>query len=292
MPRIGSSFMPPVVPYESERDTTTMSGRVWHRRQTPAYDLYVQTPRIMPAVDEHLQQTARRFARHFGAVPHVAVLVFDAPADPTHEFDFTAFQQAHVQVLAFVRDRKTSRDGELGLDEALMRARMAEIFLAAYADSIVAGRTGRYDASSTTRAMDRLPHWFSDAVISRVARPEAVEPGLAYVRANRVALLPLHRLFAVARLGGPTWCEFADAKLPAVSVAAPRVGGPPPVLLSAESTVFGEFLVDRYGPTFLQAMAEALLDGVPTEQALASLPNVPDDRSGLEESWRDWLGRR
>jgi hypothetical protein len=56
--------------------------------------------------------------------------------------------------------------------------------------------------------------------------------------------------------------------------------------------VFGEFLVDRYGPTFLQAVADALLEGLPTERAFAGLPGVPADRAALERDWGDWLQNR
>lgn len=293
LPRIGTNLLPPVVSYAAAADTATMSGRRWHRLRTPAYDLYVQSPAITTAVDERLEETARQFARHFGGAPRVAVLVFDGPAEPTREFDFSAFQAAHTQVLAFVRSPKAQRAGELGVDEGLLRARLAELFLAAYADSVVADRTGRWDGEGTTRSVERLPHWFAEAVISRVARPETVEPGLAYLRANRPHVVPLRRLFRVARAGAPAWCELATRRLPSLSVTTPRRGGaPPPVLLAAESTVFGEFLVDRYGPTFLQAMGEALLDGMPTERVLATLPGEGEEGSALEASWGEWLARR
>src|SRR5207248_7035907 len=141
--------------------------------------------------------------------PRVAVLVFDGPAEPTREFDFASFQASHTQVLAFVRSRRAQRDGELGIDEGLMRARLAELELAAYTDSVVAARTGRWDASTDRRAVERLPHWFAEAVISRVARPETVEPGVQFLRANRPHLVPLRRLFSVAPLGAPAWCEMA-----------------------------------------------------------------------------------
>jgi hypothetical protein len=297
LPRIGSSFMPPVVPYASH--TATMSGRRWSRLREPAYDLYAQSPIVLPTVSGHLQATAQEFARHFGGAPRVAVLVFDAPADPTHEFDFSAFQEAGTQVLVFVRPEKAQRSRALGIDEGLMRARLAELFLASYADSVRASRTGRRDATAGDRALDRLPHWFAEAVISRVARPETVEPGLAFVRANRPQLVPLQRLFRVARLGTPAWCELAErnsatlATLATLPAAAFQVGtaAPPTALLAAESTVFGEFLVDRYGPTFLQAMADELLAGVPTELALETLPPVPDDGAPLEKRWSAWLAR-
>jgi hypothetical protein len=293
MPRIGEHLMPPVVPYASAADTSTMSGRRWHRARGDAYDLYVQAPTIIPELDERMQETVRQFARHFGAVPRVAVLVFDAPADPTREFDFSAFQATHTQVLAFVRAPKRQRAGELGIDEGLLRARLAELFLAAYADSVVAARTGRWDGATGGHAVNRLPHWFAEAVISRVARPEAVEPGLRFLRANRLQLVPLQRLFGVARLGAPAWSEMADRKLPALALGADAAPAVPaaPALLAAESTVFGEFLVDRYGPTFLQAMADALLEGLPTERAFAGLPGVPADRAALERDWADWLAR-
>jgi hypothetical protein len=295
LPRIGENLMPPVVPYASAADTSTMSGRRWHRARGDVYDLYVQAPTIIPELDERMQETVRQFARHFGAAPRVAVLVFDAPADPTREFDFSGFQATHTQVLAFVRAPKHQRAGELGIDEGLLRARLAELFLAAYADSVVAARTGRWDGATGGHAVNRLPHWFAEAVISRVARPEAVEPGLRFLRANRLHLVPLQRLFGVARLGAPAWSEMADRKLPALALgaaSAPPAPPAPPELLAAESTVFGEFLVDRYGPTFLQAVADALLEGLPTERAFAGLPGVPADRAALERDWGDWLQNR
>jgi hypothetical protein len=120
-----------------------------------------------------------------------------------------------------------------------------------------------------------------------------VEPGVRFLRANRPHLVPLQRLFAASRLAAPAWCEMADRKLPSLSFGAPRAGGAagadPPALLAAESTVFGEFLVDRYGPTFLQAVADALLEGLPTERVFAALPGVPEDRTALERSWSEWL---
>ena len=291
LPRIGSHFMPAVVPFAA--DTTTLGGRRWHRLREPAFDLYVQTPSILPVVDGHLQATATEFTRHFGGAPRVAVLVFDAPADPTHDFDFTPFQTAGTQVLVFVRAKKPSGEDRLGIDEGLLRSRLAELFLAAYADSVVASTIGVRDATSGGRALDRLPHWFAEAVISRVARPETVEPGLAYVRANRLRLVPLRHLFGVARLGTPPWSELAGQRATALPLApAFAPGTPPATLLAAESTAFGEFLVDRYGPTFLQAVADELLLGVPTEQALVTLPGGPDDGVALERRWEAWLARR
>jgi hypothetical protein len=291
LPRIGSHFMPPVVPYAS--DTLTLSGRAWHRLREPAYDLYVQSPTILALVDGPLQATTQEFTRHFGAAPRVAILVFDAPAEPTRDFDFAPFQAAGTQVLAFVRARKPNREDPLGIDDGLLRTRIAELFLASYADSVVGRATGRRDATSGQRAVDRLPHWFAEAVVSRVARPDAVEPGLAYVRANRLHLVPLKRLFGVARLGTPPWSELAATR----STAPPTLRAfvpctPPPALLAAESTVFGEFLVDRYGPTFLQAVADELLLGVPTEQVLVTLPGGADDGVALERRWEAWLARR
>jgi len=146
------------------------------------------------------------------------------------------------------------------------------------------------DATSGGHAADRLPHWFAEAAVSRVARPETVDPGVRFLRANRLHLVPLQRLFSAARLAAPAWCELADGKLPSTASAS-RVGGPPPALLAAESTVFGEFLVDRYGPTFLQAVGDELLEGLRTEQVFAALPGVPNDRGALEASWGEWLAR-
>jgi hypothetical protein len=290
LPRVGEHLLPPVVPYASEHDTATMSGRLWHRARGTTYDLYVQSPTVVPEVDERVQETARQFARHFGGAPRVAVLVFDAPADPTREFDFSSFRATHTQVVAFVRARRPRHGDDLGIDEAVMRARLAELFLAAYADSVVAARTGRWDATSGGHAADRLPHWFAEAVVSRVARPETVDPGVRFLRANRLHLVPLQGLFSAARLAAPAWCELADGKLPSAASAS-RAGGPAPALLAAESTVFGEFLVDRYGPTFLQAVGDELLEGLPTEQVFAALPGVPNDRGALEASWGEWLAR-
>lgn len=291
LPRIRSTRMPAVVPYTS--DTLTLSGRRWHRVHAQAYDLYAQSPNVIPMVSGHLQATAQEFTRHFGGAPRVALLLFDAPADPAHDFDFAPFQASGTQVLVFVRGKRRAPDDPLGVDEGLLRSRLAELFLASYADSVVGSRTGVRDATSGARALDRLPHWFAEAVISRVARPETVEPGLAFVRAYRLQLMPLRRLFRVARLASPPWSELAEQRLTAI--VPPRAfapTSPPPALLAAESTVFGEFLVDCYGPTFLQAVADALLDGLPTEQVLLALPGAPNDGVTLEKRWSAWLARR
>ena len=141
------------------------------------------------------------------------------------------------------------------------------------------------------RALDRLPHWFAEGVISRAARPETVASGLAFLRANRPHLVPLPRLFALARVDGPTWCELADGRLPTLPAARSPRAAPPPALLAAESTVFGEFLVDRHGQTVLAALAEALIDGVPTGTALAALVGGSAEQPALEARWRRWLAR-
>jgi hypothetical protein len=307
MPRFGSNLMPPVVPYAA--DTVTVSGRRFHHLADDGFDLYAETADVLPVVDARMRSAARQFARHFGGAPRVAVLLFNGPADPYREFngpadpyrefDFTPWVTSGTQVLAFVRDRGAERRrGNLGLDEALLDSRLAELLLAAYADSVIAERTGARDAAGTRRAVERLPHWFAEAVITRVSRPEAVEQGLRYVKANRVRLMPLQRLFGMARLGvgTPTWGELArrySAGVSAGPTLAPgpaRPGaGPPPALVAAYSTAFGQYLVDRYGPTFLQAVADELLLGLPTEQALVSLPGVPGDPRALEEEWRAWL---
>jgi hypothetical protein len=295
MPRIGSNLMPPVVPYAA--DTVTVSGRRFHRLADDRFDLYAETLEVIPVVDAHLRSAAQQFARHFGGAPRVVVLLFDAPADPYREFDFTPWIERGTQVLAFVRDKGAQRHPrELGLDEALLDSRLAELLLAAYADSVVAARTGVRDAASRRRAVERLPHWFAEAVITRVSRPESVEQGLRYVQANRVRLMPLQRLFGMGRVGMPTWAELAlhvragPAATPARAGGAGKGGGPPPALVAAYSTAFGQFLVERYGPTFLQAVADELLAGWRTEEALVNLPGVPADPRELEQAWRVWLG--
>ena len=286
-PRIGSNLMPPVVPYAA--DTVTLGGRRFHHLAEAGFDLYAETADVLPVVDARLRRAAQQFARHFGSAPRVAVLLFDAPADPTREFDFSPWVARRTQVLAFVRDRGAERrPGALGLDEALLDSRLAELLLAAYADSVVAARTGVRDAAGRSRAVERLPHWFAEAVITRVSRPETVEQGLRYVKANRVRLVPLRRLFDIARLGMPTWAELA-LRVPAAPAPARAAANPPPALVAAHSTAFGQFLVDRYGPTFLQAVADELLAGWPTEQALGSLPGVPPDARELERAWTAWL---
>lgn len=304
LPRFSSSLLPPVQPWAA--DTVTMSGRLLHRVEAPRWELYAQSAHTLAAVEGELEATGARFARHFGPAPRVVVLVLDPPVDARAEFDYAAFVARGVQVLTFVRRPDAVRRGTLGVDEGLLQARLAELYLASYADSVTRalGRGG--DAHSTHRALDRLPHWFTEAVVTRVARPDAVEPGLRFAREHRLSLMPLRRLFDMARLGMPTWGELAtagQATRVATGLAAP-VGGTglhtyappgrprhtPPALLAAESTAFGEFLVSRYGPTFLQAVGDALLEGRSTDEALAALPGVPA-RTALETEWEGWLTR-
>ena len=293
LPRVAGSFLPPVVPYAATVET--IGARRLARVEAPSYELYAESPTVLPVLQERLDATAREFARHFGSAPRVAVLVFDGPADPAREVDFAPFTARGVQVLAFVRAPRARRDGALGIDEGLLDARFAETFLAAYADSVVGARTGRRtgrrsgrrDAAAAGRAVDRLPHWFAEAVVSRVARPETVEPGVRMVRANPMRLLPLGRLFAMARLRMPTWSELARREQAVRVYREPTTTTPPP-LLAAESTAFGEFLVSRYGPTLLQAVADELLAGRPTAEAFAALPGLPDAPT-LERQWRAWV---
>jgi hypothetical protein len=144
-------------------------------------------------------------------------------------------------------------------------------------------------SAASGRALDRLPHWFTEAAVSRIARPDAVDAGVRFVRANRRRLMPLPTLFSMSRLRMPTWSELAR-RSDVVRVYTEPTAHTPPPLLAAESTVFGEFLVSQYGPTFLQAMADELLTGQSTEDALAAMPGAPEDRQRLEREWGRWLG--
>jgi hypothetical protein len=288
MPRIRASLLPPVVPWAG--DSVTLSGRRFHRAEAASYELYVQSGRQLPAMRDHLARASQEFARHFGPPPRVAVLLFDAPADPHGDFDFAPFVARRTQVLAFVRGRDAQKAGTLGVDERLLAARLAELYLAAYADSV--GRrlaaAGVAPLAAGERALDRLPHWFTEAVVSRVAGPEAVERGVTFVRQNRPRLMPLRRLFATARLGMPFWSELAHREGVVRAYTEQTAQPTPPPLLAAESTVFGEFLVSRHGPTYLQALAEELLAGRTTEDAVAALPGGEEP---VEAAWREWLSR-
>jgi hypothetical protein len=287
MPQIRSSLLPPVVAWAG--DSVTLSGRQFQRAEGASYELYVQSGRQLPAMREHLARASQEFARHFGPPPRVAVLLFDAPADPHAEFDFAPFVARRTQVLAFVRGRDAQKGGTLGIDERLLAARLAELYLAAYADSV--GRrlaaAGVAPLGDAERALDRLPHWFTEAVVSRVAGPDAIERGVTFVRQNRPRLMPLRRLFAMARLGMPFWSELAHRE-GVVRAYPEQTTQTPPPLLAAESTVFGEFLVSRFGPTYLQALAEELLAGRTTEDAVAALPGGEEP---VEAAWREWLSR-
>ena len=288
MPRIRSSLLPPVVAWGG--DSVTLGGRRFHHAVAPAHELYVESRAHVPALQAQLSASAREFARHFGPAPRVAVLLFDAPADPARDFDFTPFVERRVQVLAFVRGRDAQKAGTLGVDERLLAARLAELFLAAYADSVRRGlaRAGGEPPAAHERALDRLPHWFTEAVVSRVAGPDAVARGVTLVKQNRPRLLPLRRLFALARLGMPFWSELAHREGVVRTYSEPGTQTPP-TLLAAESTAFGEFLVSRYGPTYLQALADELLTGRSTEDAVAALPGGDAAARVLEQSWREWL---
>ena len=250
----------------------------------------MQSAAQMPELQGQLTAAAREFARHFGPAPRVAVLLFDAPADPYRDFDFSPFVERRMQVLAFVRGRDAQKAGTLGVDERLLAARLAELFLAAYADSVsrALARAHGDPAPANARALDRLPHWFTEAVVSRVAGPDAVERGVTFVKQNRPRLMPLRRLFALARLGMPFWSELAHREGVVRTYSEPSTQTPP-TLLAAESTAFGEFLVSRYGPTYLQALADELLAGRSTEDAVAALPGGDEAAGALEESWREWL---
>ncbi|MGZ8457026.1 MAG: hypothetical protein ACXWZ4_10550 [Gemmatirosa sp.] len=290
MPPIRSSLLPPVVARSG--DSVTLGDRRFHRVVAPTHELYAQSAAHLPELQGQLVAASREFARHFGPAPRVAVLLFDAPADPRREFDFTPFVARRMQVLAFVRGRDAQRAGILGIDERLLSARLAELFLAAYADSVTRTRAlvhGDGNLQPTTRALDRLPHWFTEAVVSRVARPDAVETGVTFVRQNRPRLMPLRRLFAMARLGMPFWSELAHRQGVVRTYSEPMTHTPP-TLLAAESTAFGEFLVSRYGPTYLQALADELLAGRSTEDAVAALPGGDGATRALEAAWREWLG--
>ncbi|GLC25568.1 hypothetical protein [Roseisolibacter agri] len=288
MPRIRSSLLPPVVAWSG--DSVTLSGRRFHHVVAPTHELYVESAAHLPALQEQLDASAREFARHFGPAPRVAVLLFDAPADPYRDFDFAPFVARRVQVLAFVRGRDAQKGGTLGVEERLLAARLAELYLAAYADSVSRGLARAHGDTLPTheRALDRLPHWFTEAVVSRVARPDAVERGVTFVKQNRPRLMPLRRLFALARLGMPFWSELAHREGVVRTYSEPTAQTPPP-LLAAESTAFGEFLVSRYGPTYLQALADELLAGRSTEDAVAALPGGDAASPALEEAWREWL---
>jgi hypothetical protein len=287
LPPIRANLLPPVVAVGD--DSVTLGDRRFHRVVAPTHELYVQSAAQLPALQGHLVAASHEFARHFGRAPRVAVLLFDAPADPRRDFDFTPFVERRMQVLAFVRGRDAQKDGALGVDERLLAARLAELFLAAYADSVARTHAlARGGDEPTTRALDRLPHWFTEAVVSRVARPDAVEPGVTFVRQNRPRLMPLRRLFAVARVGMPFWSELAHREGVVRTLHEPTTQTPP-ALLAAESTAFGEFLVSRYGPTYLQALADELLAGRSTEDAVAALPGGDEAARELEESWRAWL---
>jgi hypothetical protein len=283
----------PAVAPATTADTVLVAGRAFRRAHSGAFDLYAQTPEALPVARARLERAVHEFGRHFGGAPRVAVLLFDPPADPAREFDFGPFVERGMQVLAFVRTRG-DRHGALGVEEALFDARAAELLLASYADSVVAAQTGRRDAAVGARALDRLPHWFAEAVVSRVARPDAVEVGRRFSRLNRLQLLPLRRLFGVRRTSSTTWSELA-ARVPLSPLAGDarqdRAAMPPPVLLAAESTAFGEFLVDRLGPTALQALADELLAGRATEQVLGDVAGLPVDAPALESAWGEWLGR-
>lgn len=301
-PRIGGDVLPPVVPYAA--DTLTMSGRRFWVLRTPTYELYTQQPALLPALQERMEAAGREFARHFGGAPRVALLLFDAPAQPSAAFDFAPFTQRQMQTLAFVRRRGLARSRwDVGVDETLLEARIAELLLAAYADSVVAARTGTTDAAVGRRVLDRLPHWFADAAVSRVARPDAVQHGVRIARANRMRLMPLRRLFAMTRLGVPTWSELSarPSTLTLAAAAAPSLGlaaaapaperGTPPALLAAEATAFGEFLVSEYGPTFLQALVDELLAGRSSQDAVRALSRAADEPA-LERAWSEWLAHQ
>ena len=288
LPPIRSSLLPPVVAWSG--DSVTLGGRRFHRAVAPAHELYAESAAPLPALQGQLAASAREFARHFGAAPRVAVLLFDAPADPYRDFDFSPFVERRMQVLAFVRGRDAQKAGTLGVDERLLAARLAELFLAAYADSVSRALARAHGESppANERALDRLPHWFTEAVVSRVAGPDAVERGVTFVKQNRLRLMPLRRLFALARLGMPFWSELAHREGVVRTYSEPTPQTPPP-LLAAESTAFGELLVSRYGPTYLQALADELLAGRSTEDAVAALPGGDEAVPALEQSWRAWL---
>jgi hypothetical protein len=287
LPPIRANLLPPVATVSD--DSVTLGDRRFHRVAAPTHELYAQSAAQLPVLQGHLVAASREFARHFGHAPRVAVLLFDAPADPRRDFDFTPFVERRMQVLAFVRGRDAQKDGSLGIDERLLAARLAELFLAAYADSVARTHALAHGGDQpTTRAIDRLPHWFTEAVVSRVARPDAVETGVTFVRQNRPRLMPLRRLFAMARLGMPFWSELAHREGVVRTFSEPSTQTPP-TLLAAESTAFGEFLVSRHGPTYLQALADELLAGRSTEDAVAALPGGDEGAPPLEEAWREWL---
>jgi hypothetical protein len=298
LPRFGATLLPPVTPWVT--DTVALSGRQFHRVDTPQFELYVQSARQLPELQAAVASTAQEFARHFVGAPKVAVLLFDAPADPHRDFDFGPFVARRMQVLALVRQRDAQKAGELGVDDGLLAARVAELFLASYTDSVARTRgteklatisASQRAALTAGRALERLPHWFVEATVSRIARPDAVDAGLRFVRANQRRLTPLPALFTMARLRMPTWSELAR-RGDVVRVYTEPTAHTPPPLLAAESTVFGEFLVSQYGPTFLQAMADELLTGATTEDALAAMPGTPEDRQRLEGEWARWLGQQ
>jgi hypothetical protein len=258
---------------------------------TPRFELYAPDQKSLNSARGELEQAAARFGRFMGAEPPPIAVVIFATDDRARAFDSGPFARRNMAVLPWVmppageatvepaRCRKIG-GSSTAAEPAHVRLGHAagRLFLREYVRRRVGAPLDGASAGAGLDAADPLgaiPDWFEEAVAD-LCEPDAVQAARRdLLRESMTRRIPLWSLFVMPRPGG----------------AAPQAQGGSDLaaLFSAESHSVAEFLAASLGPSYLGTLADSLILGRATTQALRESAAVSPDVDDLETDWLSWF---
>jgi len=244
------------------------------------FEVYGPNPEAVYDGYEQLNRAYRAFERHFSATP--PKLAFVLENDATHAVDPKPFRDRGYQLVRYTRPRSyksPTRYGALGYGGVIwpIAPTAARVMLADFAQKATA--TGATDAN----AIERLPLWVRAAVIHLIGEAGTAATDLEYVRDKRGSLMPFRELLTLVRSAAGD--SLLDPTRRSELDETTRIA-------AAQAATFGQFLIEREGPSVLGHFARGYLARRTLTDILNDLQHTPHNLVELENRWRVWIDTR
>lgn len=262
---------------------TVLDGDTVNMHRENRFEIYGPNSEAVFDAYEQLNRAYRGFERHFSAPPtKLAFVLFPDSIVPLDAETTKSFTERGFLPILYARPESVrSRRRYSGLDYGgatwPIAPTAARVLMARWADSQIDG-----DPLPDDTALEQFPFWFRAAVLHLLGESGAFERDLEMIREKRALWMPLRDLIVMVRPAS------ADSLIdPSRRSEVDETN----LLLAAQATTVGRYLVEREGPAVLGRLARGYLENRSINDMLREIRSARSIQD-LERNWRVWIDTR